>query len=507
MRPVTRSVIPIAALTLLLAASVVVFHSKYLINWDAGQFALGTIRYSLSDHTPHPPGYFLFVKLGGVLTALTGDVNISFIVIAAFASALALLFFYRALLIATGSIRTAGIAALFLFLNPAFLFSSRVALTYSFEALAISVSLLCISVTCARKNASAFIINCTALALIAGFRPSVVLASFPLLLFHAWQYRRNGPAFAGGLAAGALVLAAWVIPFTHAAGGLADAIEAVRTQAEAVQRTPVFDQASPALFSQSLLFSMNILLIFFLLAAKSLYRHRTLMYARVAMAAIASAVFISLFFIFFHFGEVGYMLALAPSLLFLLAPMLGRLKTGVLIALACAQLALFALPLEQLGNRKIAAANGFAIRAHDSRIEHYLSSVRAHRPADILVVVLRGQYADQQKQTLLYPAEDIRVLSYYLPDYALVDLLGTPGFYATVKAYAREEHSSNTIPFPKTARQMLVLADSINPASFPAGVEFHDPPLTPGAKNIYRADIATKDAFEFFGFSFVRAEK
>ena len=84
----------LAFLTFLLVVSTMLFRAHQLINWDAGQFALGTVHYSLADHSPHPPGYFLFVMAGKSLDGFFHDINLSFIVLVAATALAAILLYY-----------------------------------------------------------------------------------------------------------------------------------------------------------------------------------------------------------------------------------------------------------------------------------------------------------------------------------------------------------------------------------------------------------------------------
>jgi hypothetical protein len=41
------------------------YRARMLYNWDAVQFALALSEYDVVKHQPHPPGYILYVALGG----------------------------------------------------------------------------------------------------------------------------------------------------------------------------------------------------------------------------------------------------------------------------------------------------------------------------------------------------------------------------------------------------------------------------------------------------------
>lgn len=493
----------------LTVVSVIFFRSRFLINWDAGQFALGTIHFSLSEHTPHPPGYFLFMQAGKLLTFLTQDINLSFVLLASLASFGAVLFFYKSVLSVTDRPRVAVLASTFLFLNPILWYEHLVALTYTFEALAISLSLFLTIQVVEKKNNSAFIFAIAGLFLLMGFRPSILLASFPLLLIQAWHLRGDLRTLCAGIASGLLCFSLWFFPFTFQAGGIGPALLAIVSQARAANAASLFDMSNASLFFQSLLFAFNILFVLFFLRPRVFLKSVSSQSVRAAAFALA---FMAGFFIFFHFGEVGYILAVIPLLLFLLVPIFSSLERSSVgkTALACLlaiQVGLSFIPLPWIDNRKLKETNAIALGKHDERIQTYLSTVRSFDPREVIVLVLRGQYFDHEKTIRAYPSEDIRLLSYYLPDYTLYDLLGTPGFYLTAVDYKKTEHMSASVSFSPHARKLLILTDYLHPTVYPRGATLDHPATLSGSKNIYTASLDNIDSFEFEGFSFTREKK
>jgi hypothetical protein len=68
-----RSHLPVilgSGLVMLLLASL---RPDYMEHWDEIQLTLGLDRFDLISHHPHPPGYYLFVKLGKVLEPLVSE--------------------------------------------------------------------------------------------------------------------------------------------------------------------------------------------------------------------------------------------------------------------------------------------------------------------------------------------------------------------------------------------------------------------------------------------------
>ncbi|MEO0146157.1 MAG: hypothetical protein ABIM19_04915, partial [candidate division WOR-3 bacterium] len=54
------------------------FMTRHFFHLDVAQFSLGMLRYDISKHMPHPPGYFFLVHLGKLLYLMTGKANLSF---------------------------------------------------------------------------------------------------------------------------------------------------------------------------------------------------------------------------------------------------------------------------------------------------------------------------------------------------------------------------------------------------------------------------------------------
>src|SRR5581483_9600785 len=77
-----RSWAPPAALALLVILTRWPVRTRYLYNWDAANFALGTQVYDVTRHQPHPPGYPYFVGSGALLAPLFGgDANAALVAV------------------------------------------------------------------------------------------------------------------------------------------------------------------------------------------------------------------------------------------------------------------------------------------------------------------------------------------------------------------------------------------------------------------------------------------
>jgi hypothetical protein len=106
------------------------FRAKFLVNWDAVNFALGiTESFNLQHHQPHPPGYIGYVAVGRGLAWLTGEANAGLTLMSVIAGAVAPASLY---LLARRFVdrRPALIAALLFGTAPLVWYYSVVALTY-----------------------------------------------------------------------------------------------------------------------------------------------------------------------------------------------------------------------------------------------------------------------------------------------------------------------------------------------------------------------------------------
>ncbi|MDD5110434.1 MAG: DUF2723 domain-containing protein [Patescibacteria group bacterium] len=478
--------------------------ARYLTNWDAGQFALGTVRFDLASHQPHPPGYFLFVWLGRLLNTFTHDANTSLVAISGLAGLAAIITLYWTALALSENRRTAIWLTLLLVANPVFWYYGSIANTYTFEALAISITVWCTVRVRQRRSLVPFLVNVALVSLLAGFRPAIVLASAPLLLVQIVCLRKKTAAVAWGLITAALMLLIWLVPMAYAAGGLSVVWEETILQALRAQQTAVYDLGRISFFFWSVLFTANTTLLLGAAFPSSIVRAlRAGNWMLLLPIGVMTAVYLG-----FHFGEVGYLLSLLPVWLLVTAPAITRItasRTGVVVlaAMVLGSGALFLLAPEFLP-KKVNQVNYWNIRQHDARISAYLSAVRAHDPQPTLVVALRGQYLRPDRTVGMYAADDIRTLEYYLPAYALVDLLGVPGRYYEAFQWHYQQLDDRTIRFNHDATTMLVLGDYLHPDVQPPELKFTPATAEPSANNVYQADISGLDRFLFLGFTFER---
>lgn len=480
-----------------------VFRSRFLINWDAGQFALGTVNYSLANHTPHPPGYYLFVVLGKKLSVLTGDTNFAFVAIAGAATLASVLILYATVVRISRSRMVALAAALLFLVHPFTIFHGATALTYAFEALAaLSTYALTLHVRETRR-ALPFFIACGLTAALAGFRPSIILVALPMIALQALYVRSHGRTLLCGIGVGAMIASLWLIPFVIASGGMRTVLDAVISQARLASVAKLADTTSWSLATATLPLAWAPLVALILLFPKEIRSIWERVPLRLALIPVATQLAI---YAFLHFGEVGYIMSILPFGVIFAMPFIERCfhsrhTLALLITLIGLTGALNMIPADFVPYRKISASLPSHILEHDAKIAETLSIIRSTDPRTTFIAVLRGQYLDQSKRVRVYPSQDIRLLAYYVPDITLTDLLGVPGLYVATRNYRTTEHSSTSIPFSGSVQKLIVFADYLHPESYPKGLQTQE---IRGSAPQYVADLAGINSFEFLGFTFQR---
>lgn len=490
-------------LGVLLMLSHWLFASRYLVNWDAGQFALGTVRYDLTMHQPHPPGYFLYVKAGALITSFTRDANAALLLVNFFFALAAVALLYWCVVQLTRNQQSAFITAMLCAVNPVFWYYHLVANTYIIEAFAVSASLAAAILVYQTKRPEPFIVNVIVLAVTTGFRPTVTLSCLPLLAAQAYWVRPRLRSLVSAGLLGAALFSAWFIPFTVEVGGWVRLRRLVTDQFLGAA-AGVHNLNQLEFFWWSLLLMVNISFIFFLVRALRIVR---LLRTGEWQLLIATLIWNLVLYLGLHFGEVGYLLSLLPLYLALLAPVIQPYATGVgwvaITVVLATNVGLFFSAQQFTRHPKVTKTSYATIREHDQRMDAHLAAVRAYPPERSLVIALRGDYFTPQKTVSAYPYDDIRILEYYLPNYQLYDIVGVRGEYFRAHDWRYERIYSDQIAFPRAVDRLVLLGDYLHPDVWPSEIKLTTS-RTAHPSNYYVADIAGLNRFEFLGFSFAR---
>ncbi len=215
---------PVILAALIVPLVLVPAFPEFMYHWDEFQLSYGVEHFDLATHTPHPPGYFLFVMLGRLVRPLVGgDATLALRVLAVLATmsfaglvAGALperLGLPERLLLAAG-------AGSFFVLSPLVFSFGMAALTYTTEGAVLTGLLLAIA---ARPEGRWRWLLVFCIGLAGGFRQTLVIWGTVIMLVEMLRHRdwvalRDLPALVGF---GALGLATWVVPLMVGVGGLA----------------------------------------------------------------------------------------------------------------------------------------------------------------------------------------------------------------------------------------------------------------------------------------------
>ena len=298
------------------------FRSRFLVNWDAVNFALGTHGFDLQHHQPHPPGYIGYVSAGWLLNHLTGDANTSLTLLSVLSVAAAPAAFF--LLASLFMQRKYALwSAILLGLSPIVWYYSGVALTYAVE-LTLGLFFLWAAYLGRQRSSSRLLLAATLLLVVLGaMRPSGALFLMPLWLYTVWPLAwRARLSLAAVLVAGNLL---WLVPLMWLSGGVGAFVTVSRELVDlVVVPTSVFGggAAAPGPL-RNLLFlllgvligaNFSLLLIGAALAIDRrafgvLGRHRAFLALWLGPSVLT--------YVLLHTGQLGYVLLILPALFLL----------------------------------------------------------------------------------------------------------------------------------------------------------------------------------------------
>jgi hypothetical protein len=472
------------------------YRARMLYNWDAVQFALALREFDVAKHQPHPPGYLLYVLLGRLLNAWSGDPTFAYVGLAMlFSAGTTLVVFWLGRRLYERVTATA--AALLLAVSPLFWFYGSVGLTYAGEAFGASV-IAWYAYGALEGSPRALYLGALALGLMGGMRQSILVLLFPLWLGCAVLGVRSLSRL---LTAGAVLMASvlsWFLPMVWLTGGVAAYTRAsAQLYDSVVLRTSVLEGSLDITLTQTRYLAESVIVGLGPLAlaalALPLYARRR-GWRRPEWFLVAWMAPPGAFYSLIHFGQAGYVLTLLPALVLLLSRALvdtvaagtdrlrrpnwrWALTTAVLVPMVLVNTSFFvsARPApREFENRSgeawrwrvrdeihdwIMSRTVAALREHEAVIRTYVDTIRAvYEPSDTVLVTEIGNRRS-------YPW--LRHAMFYLPEYPIYQLqVGDlpRGYYAPQSAVTMILTPGDSIILPHEVKQLVWFVDHWDPS-------------------------------------------
>lgn len=196
-----------------------------IVHLDAVPLVLALEHQDLRLHQPQPPGYILHVWLAEIVHALTSRPVLSLRAVSLLLLAGSAIFLYRLALVVADR-ATARLAVLLFVTSPLVLFHGMTAGPYAGEALA--GTLCAYSLARAwRRQQRELRFESYLVGLLAGLRPTTVVATVPLLVWTGRMLALPRRSWVLALVAGSLGTLCWLLPQADIAGGLDDYVPLV----------------------------------------------------------------------------------------------------------------------------------------------------------------------------------------------------------------------------------------------------------------------------------------
>ena len=519
------------ALALATVVSRIPGRAHLLPTWDAVQFALALERYDITAHRPHPPGYILYVAAARIVDVFVGDATASLVWLSIAASGAAVFFVYRLAWMMYGRL-AAAVAAIGLATSPLFWFYGEVGLPYAVEA-ALTTMVAMLAWPARRGRARAVMVSAVGLGLAGGVRQSLLPLFFPLWATTAWTGMRRLAALVAGGALVALTTSLWLVPMLHLAGGVRAYLGASTELFDStVRATTVMAPAwawlgNARAVAEAAVLGLGLLVpVVVWAAARAVCSgFRAQEWFLFAWSLPALVVYLWL-----HFGQYGYLLAILPALYILIAPVLagvlaapplgrrGRVVAAVVLAGIALAHVVFVTDARPARVPEIAADVPWlerqitdlraryryrlwphtlhGLREEEAVIAAYTDAIRRHfAPAETVIVVELGNARS-------YPW--FRHATYYLREFRTCHLRlppWTPGYLDSARLTSMAARPDNRIVLEPGVRHLVWMVDFWNPG-IPRPPGLRELPVAHG-RWLYVLDLDERPA-EHAGYHFVR---
>jgi hypothetical protein len=483
----------LAALTIL---SRLPYRARMLYNWDAVQFALALREYDVVKHQPHPPGYILYVALGGLVNAWIDNPTAAYVGLAVAFSGLTTFVVY--FLARTAYDRaTALVAATLLAVSPLFWFYGSVGLTYAGEALCAS-TVAYFAFRALRGSETDAWLAAGYLGLAGGVRQSILLLLLPLWLGATVVGVRRLRTVVIGLGIMAVAVVAWFVPMVWLTGGLDRYLEASRDLAETVVKpTSILggyletNVRMARYLLESVLVGLGPLALVVFLVPWFVRRHGWTSREWFFLGWTLTPVLV---YTLVHFGQAGYVLTFLPALVIVLSAVLvtglGRAAAFAahpwlrpaaiaaavgIVVLVNGSFFVNARPLQRnFETSRAAWVKTAEDEAFDWIFSRTAAALREHEEVvSTFVAAITNQFSEDDTAVITelgnprsYPW--MRHAVFYLPSYALYELqVGDlpPGYYAPKASLSMTRVRDSEIRIPASVKRLVWFVDHWSPTS------------------------------------------
>ncbi len=524
------------------------FVTTYPFNWDAAQFVLGVENYAVDMHQPHPPGYPLYIAVAKVFHFFVSS--------------------HIALLIETGLFALASTITMYVLIyriwrqrwlavfttslwlvNPMFWMYREAALTYVIDSLAILLLLLFTHILLAapKQQAARYTYYSTiTLAVLGGFRPSMIVLLAPVLLVQ-WIYIRSWKTIAISITLAISLCLAWYIPMVIDTGGLTEYQAASQTlYGEVASRSSgLYGATWDETFRQvylvllTLIASWNIVLVLMIIGIVSViyyaFKGKSVMNWSFTAAICASIIVPLGIYGLIHIGQLGYLLIILPvgyvmaayavreihKLQYPKLRWIGLVGVGIVFALHMSVFLFFEpaythpefFPKKrtevwfQYVARKIPELfqlNAALLKNSDVRLGEFVDAVSMYSPEEVVVITGRNVKYPASNGLLIRNDERFRELGASLPEYLVVQISSDSEEYIQTQQYKTKHVKKPVLVLPHSVKYIIIALNHIPVGDEPKGLAIETKTL-PGGQQYYAGSI--EDMFTFYQVTIKRGKK
>ena len=317
-------------------------------HWDSVQYALGAMDFNLAAHQPHPPGYWVFVKVIRIFLPLAGDPNLLIILVNILFTMMAAFFLLEAGRVSGREDAGRLAAALFLVSPVTWMYGEIATGHLAAPALASLLLFFCFR---GKGSGKDLILVSVLVGIWAGIRQVETFLLGPLYLLAIVRGTKNRRLRVICLFSALAAFSAWFLPFLEEAGGLREYIRISREHYTAVCHDKsllygaTLSQHLRVLIRAMLWLAANLGIAGALILALSLagilrYGKGIFSFWRDKKGVLVAGILPAfLFFTFVHIGLPSYWFLILPPVFFLIVTCyletgkkMGRLRIYHLVA-------------------------------------------------------------------------------------------------------------------------------------------------------------------------------